>query len=137
MVPDPQGLAIVFGKPKVDCPGEELLATVNPARRQEFLSANRAQLCAKFGAEYVLPAIPARKGKVRRPIAPPPREVGDQHCILVVGMRCNVEHRAHFSKATQLVKNRGAGELLRPGNERSGKDCSGASHRSYDLVSAE
>src|SRR5262249_14255413 len=77
-----------------------------------------AKLFAELRFEHVLPAIPARDGKIRRSIPAPAGEICDQLRVLVVRMRGDVKHAAHVGEGLQILKNRDARRRIRSANRR-------------------
>src|SRR5215471_16963034 len=67
-IPDSQGLLRALREPKVNRPCKELLASIQPPGRQEFLGPKDSQLIAKFGAKHILPPVPSRHGKICCPV---------------------------------------------------------------------
>lgn len=105
-VPNSEGLLGVFGKPEVNCPGEELAATIQPTCGEEFLGAENAQLLAKFGAEDILAAVSAGDREIGGTITTAPSEIGNELGILIIRVSGNIEDGAHFPEAAQVLQNR-------------------------------
>ena len=88
---------------EIDRAGEELLGAIDLARRQQFLRADDAELCALFGADQVLAAFAARQRKIRRAHVPAAREVREYGGTLVVGVGRDVQHRSQFVELVQRL----------------------------------
>src|SRR5439155_11578102 len=104
-----QRLGWVLREAEIDRPREELPSAVESPRREQFLRADDAELFAELRPQDILPAVAARDGEIRRSIPVAAREVRDELRVLIVLMRRDVEHAAHFAEAFQVLKDRGAG----------------------------
>ena len=100
-----------FEKPKFDCSGKELFASVNAAGGQQFLGANQTHQLGLLGADQVLPAFSASSGEVGRAHIAAARKVGDDGGVFVVGMGAQHEQAPQSVELVEcLCKFGGAGE---------------------------
>jgi len=75
-----------FAEAEIDRAREELLRAIDLPRRQQFLRTNDSQLRPLLRSDQVLPALPARAGKIGRPHVAAAGEIGQNAGALVVGM---------------------------------------------------
>ena len=80
---------------------EELLAVIDPARGQQFLGADDAQLFAQLRADQILPAVAARQRKIGGVVKRAVRPIGDQAGVLVVRMRGDVKRASEHIQFLQ------------------------------------
>jgi len=62
--PDLERLLRPFGEAEVEGPGEILLGSVDPPRREELLGAENPEERALLGADEILPSVAARHGQI-------------------------------------------------------------------------
>ena len=103
--PELECLPVILGISKIPGPREELLAAVNPPRRQQFLGADHPQFVADFRSEHILPAVAARQREIGGTAIAAARQEGEQARILVVRMRRDQEHASHLPKTPQFLEN--------------------------------
>jgi hypothetical protein len=97
LIPNPECLVGGFRKTEILRAREELMAAVDPPRREQLLRADHTEKIADFRADEILPAVAPRHRKVARVRQPPVRQIGDQSRVLVVGMSGDVQHtRQHL-----------------------------------------
>ena len=87
LAPDAQRLFGRLGVAEVHHARECLLAAIDPARLQQFVGADDAHQLALFGPDQVLPAFPARRGKVDGTQVTAASEVRQHSSVLVVRVR--------------------------------------------------
>ena len=124
-IPDPQSLLVILRKPEVFRAREVLSSPIQTPRGKQFLGAGHAQLLAELGPEQVLAAVAARERQIGRPVSTTARQVGDDPRILVIRMRCDVQHAAHRGEAAHLLQDIGAGRVLVGATEPGAADHQG------------
>src|SRR5581483_8296685 len=102
--PEAERFGRSLGEPEVVGAGEVLLGAVEPARGEQLLGAEDAELGAELGPEQVLSALAAGERQVRRARAQAAREDGEQLGVFVVGVGADHEHA--FARA-ELLERRG------------------------------
>jgi len=94
VIPKSQRLLGIFGEPKINCAGKELLPMIDPSRRQKFLRPDNAEFFAQLGAEKVLPAITARQRKITGIVKRSVRPKRNQRGVFVIRVRRQVKNAA-------------------------------------------
>src|SRR3954452_1932651 len=96
------------------------------------MGAGYAQLLTELGPEQILAAVTARERQICRPVSTTERQVGDDPRILVIRMRCDVQHAAHRGKPAQLLQDIGAGRTLVGATEPGAADQQGCTEAQRD-----
>ena len=128
-VPDLERLDRTLRETEVDGAAEELPAAVEPAGGEQLLRPDHSQLFEDFRADDVLPAVAPSEREIGCAIGPAAGEIGDQLCVLVVGVGGHIEHASQHAKPAQLPQGvlcrhrfRGAAAGDRPGKQCPGQD---------------
>ena len=110
--PLPDRLVGGLREAEVDGAREELLASVDAARGEQFLRAQHAQGRALFRSEQVLAALAPSQAEIRGPHVAALGEVGQQLASFVIGMRRDQKHGAELVQPVQgLIDLPGWGRL--------------------------
>ena len=94
VVPDAHALFGRLRKPEIDCSCEELFGVVDASRIEQFLCSNNTEALAKFRADQILSAVPARNGKISGIVKRAVRPERHQICVFVIGVRRDVKNAA-------------------------------------------
>src|SRR5262249_15780611 len=106
LAPDFQRLFVVFREAKIDCAREELASTINVTSSEKLLSASDSELLADIWTENVLTAIATCHRHVGGAEVASSRHVCQQLGVLIIRVRCHVEHASHLTKTLEFVKDR-------------------------------